>query len=64
MSNRTDLSVSAFAAPFDNPFLDETKYNEQFSYRYGLIKLYIFKMGSNKGILYDRRFIIIISNIY
>ncbi len=34
VSNRNGLSVSAFAAPFDNPFLDETKYHEQFLYRY------------------------------
>jgi hypothetical protein len=30
MSNRNGLSVFAFAAPFEHPLLDETKYNEQF----------------------------------
>jgi hypothetical protein len=34
MSNKNGLSVYAFTVPFDNPFLDETKFNEQFLYRY------------------------------
>ena len=45
MSNRNGLSVSAFAAPFDNPFLDETKYNEQFYTDMSLIKLFIVQNG-------------------
>jgi len=49
MSNRNGLSVSAFAAPFDNPFLDETKYNEQFLYRYDFNKvIYCSKWGVKK----------------
>jgi hypothetical protein len=49
MSNRNGLSVSAFAAPFDNPFLDETKYNEQFLYRNDFNKvIYCSKWGVKK----------------
>ncbi len=39
MSNKNGLSVYAFAGPFDNSFLDETKFNEQFLYRNDLIEL-------------------------
>ncbi len=35
MSNKNGLSAYAFAIPSDNPFLDETKFNEQFLFRYG-----------------------------
>ncbi len=45
MSNKNGLSVYAFAVPFDNPFLDETKFNEQFLYIYDLTELYIVQDG-------------------
>ncbi len=44
-SNRNGLSVFSFAAPFDNPFLDETKYNEQSYIEIILIKLHIDQNG-------------------
>ena len=49
MSNRNGLSVSEFEAQFDDPFLDETKYNEQFLYRYDFNKvIYCSKWGVKK----------------
>jgi hypothetical protein len=39
MSNKNGLSVYAFAVPFDNPFLDETKFNEQFLFRFDFDKV-------------------------
>jgi hypothetical protein len=44
-SCQIEMGVSAFAAPFENPFLDETKYNKPFIYIYNLIKLYIVQNG-------------------
>ncbi len=34
MSNKNGLSVYAFPVPFDNPFLGETKFDEQVLFRY------------------------------
>jgi hypothetical protein len=39
MSNKNGLRVYAFAVPFDNPFLDETKINEQFLFRFDFDKV-------------------------
>ncbi len=49
MSNKNGLSVYAFAVPFDNPFLDETKFNEQFLYRYDFNRvIYCSRWGVKK----------------
>jgi hypothetical protein len=48
MSNENGLSVYAFAVPFDNPFLDETKFNEQFLLDLILTRLYIVQDGKYK----------------
>jgi hypothetical protein len=49
MSNKNGLSVYAFAVPFDNSFLDETKFNEQFLYRNDFNKvIYCSKWGVKK----------------
>ena len=48
MSNRNGLSVSAFAAPFDNPFLDEKNIMKSFYVEMILIKLYIVQNGELK----------------
>ncbi len=49
MSNKYDLSVFAFAVPFDNPFLDETKFNEQFLFRHDFNRtIYYSRCGVTK----------------
>jgi hypothetical protein len=39
MSKKNGLSVYAFAVPLDNPFLDETKFNERFLFRFDFDKV-------------------------
>ena len=49
MSNKNGLSVYAFAVPFDNPFLDETKINEPFLFRYDFNRdMYCSRWGVKK----------------
>ncbi len=49
MSNRNGLSVYEFAVPFDNPFLDEIKLNEQFLFRFDYGKfIYCSRWGVKK----------------
>ncbi len=49
MSNKNGLSAYAFAVPFDNAFLDETKFNEQFVFRFDFDKvIYCSRWGEKK----------------
>jgi hypothetical protein len=49
ISNKNGLSVSRFAVPFDNPFLDEKQINEPFLFRYDFNKvIYCSRWGVKK----------------